>query len=113
MHGDISLESKLGVGTQAMFWIPFKKAEQNPNALSSVDMNQIPDRLQSDLSVSCDSSEHATPQIVPMARALQFGEKFVRERSSDVSTVKGTRALTSDKGYHVRDREEGDQRHGS
>lgn len=60
MHGDISLESKLGIGTTAMFWIPFKKVESLPNGSPLVDIGPIPDRLQSELSISCTSSEDRT-----------------------------------------------------
>ncbi|KAI9714988.1 MAG: hypothetical protein M1828_001095 [Chrysothrix sp. TS-e1954] len=60
MNGEISLESKLGFGTTAVFWIPFKKAENQSNATALVELDNIPERLQSDLSVSCGSSERTT-----------------------------------------------------
>ncbi|KAL1311732.1 hypothetical protein AAFC00_001827 [Neodothiora populina] len=52
MHGEISLLSSLGVGTRATFWIPFNKAPYNSGDSALIDMGPIPDRLQSDLSVS-------------------------------------------------------------
>jgi PAS domain S-box-containing protein len=57
MHGRITLESKVGSGTTATFWIKFNKPHggQEP---SLVQAGAIPDRLQSDLSLSCNSSEH-------------------------------------------------------
>jgi len=70
MHGDISLESKLGNGTTAMFWIPFKKVEYMPSGSALVDIGPIPDRLQSELSMSCTSSEdRITPPITPSGLA--------------------------------------------
>lgn len=60
MHGEISLESSLGVGTKAMFWIPFNKAPYDSGDSPLLDMGPIPLRLQSDLSVS-DYSGPPTP----------------------------------------------------
>ncbi|KAK3114030.1 hypothetical protein LTR53_008069 [Teratosphaeriaceae sp. CCFEE 6253] len=52
MHGKISLESQLGVGTKATFWIPFHKAPNSGADSPMVDMGSIPDRLQSEMSLS-------------------------------------------------------------
>lgn len=60
MHGEISLESSLGVGTKAIFWIPFNKAPYSSGDSPPIDMGAIPLRLQSDLSVS-DYSGPPTP----------------------------------------------------
>ncbi|KAK0907083.1 hypothetical protein LTR91_006856 [Friedmanniomyces endolithicus] len=58
MHGKISLESKLGVGTTATFWIPFNKAaRQGRHESPLVDIGPIPDRLHSELSYSRAGSE--------------------------------------------------------
>ncbi|KAB8304182.1 hypothetical protein EYC80_003601 [Monilinia laxa] len=55
MHGRITLESSLGQGTTATFWIPFNKPQYHDgNAL--IDIGSLPDRLQSEMSVSCGSS---------------------------------------------------------
>lgn len=57
MHGRITLESTLGHGTTATFWIPFNKPQYHDgNAL--IDIGSLPDRLQSEMSVSCGSSEY-------------------------------------------------------
>lgn len=63
MHGDISLESKLGFGTKAQFYVPFKRAEIGSSPL--IDLGNIPDRLQSDLSItgSYSSDGRATPPL--------------------------------------------------
>ncbi|KAF2707502.1 hypothetical protein K504DRAFT_383136 [Pleomassaria siparia CBS 279.74] len=65
MKGDIDLQSKLGQGTTATFWIPFNKAPYQNDNSPLVDIASIPDRLQSDMSVSCDSSDGHTPPHTP------------------------------------------------
>lgn len=57
MHGQITLESVVGNGTKATFWIPFNKPH-GPQKSNPVQSGAIPDRLQSDLSISCNSSEY-------------------------------------------------------
>ncbi|TWU73933.1 hypothetical protein ED733_004379 [Metarhizium rileyi] len=57
MHGRISLESTVGSGTKAVFWIPFNKPH-GPRRSRPIQSGVIPDRLQSDLSLSCNSSEY-------------------------------------------------------
>lgn len=58
MRGQISLESKLGVGTKATFWIPFNKAPYQSGEHPLVDLGTIPDRLASDMSISRPASEN-------------------------------------------------------
>lgn len=68
MHGNIELESTLGQGTRASFWIPFNKAQYQDEGSPLIDLASIPDRLQSDISVSCGSSEdYGTPPLTPVA----------------------------------------------
>lgn len=57
MNGRITLESTVGSGTTATFWIPFHKPQRGRDA-SVVRTGAIPDRLQSELSLSCNSSEY-------------------------------------------------------
>jgi len=57
MHGRIILESSLGQGTRATFWIPFNKPQYHDGAATLIDIGSLPDRLQSEMSVSCNSSE--------------------------------------------------------
>lgn len=64
MHGGITLESQLGVGTVASFWIPFNKPQYHDGS-SLIDIGSLPDRLQSEMSVSCASSEHG-PSTPPL-----------------------------------------------
>jgi hypothetical protein len=65
MKGQIWLESKLGHGTSATFWIPFNRAPSQDSESPLVHLESIPDRLQSDVSVSCGSSEGHTPPLTP------------------------------------------------
>ena len=69
MRGKISLESTLGVGTKATFCIPFNKA---PYQSADSPLVVVPDRLQSDVSISRTSSEHSIP-ITPFARGHKRG----------------------------------------
>ncbi|KAH8682337.1 hypothetical protein BX600DRAFT_40919 [Xylariales sp. PMI_506] len=57
MNGKISLESSLGSGTTATFWIPFNKPQTPHLSSSLVEIAPLPDRLKSEMSVSCNSSE--------------------------------------------------------
>ena len=49
MRGSIGLESKLGQGTTATFWIPFSKAPYQDDGSPLIDLASIADRLQSDV----------------------------------------------------------------
>jgi hypothetical protein len=66
MKGQIWLDSKLGQGTTATFWIPFSRAPSQDDGSPLVSIGSIPDRLQSDVSVSCGSSEDHTPPLTPV-----------------------------------------------
>ncbi|KAM3086085.1 hypothetical protein ACMFMG_000222 [Clarireedia jacksonii] len=70
MHGTITLDSSLGQGTTATFYIPFKKPQYHNGSATLVDIGNIPDRLQSEMSVSCSSSDYdnigPSPQKSPM-----------------------------------------------
>jgi PAS domain S-box-containing protein len=66
MKGQIWLDSKLGQGTTATFWIPFSRAPSQDDGSPLVSLGSIPDRLQSDVSVSCGSSEAHTPPLTPV-----------------------------------------------
>ncbi|KAF2682689.1 putative histidine kinase group protein-like protein [Lentithecium fluviatile CBS 122367] len=65
MRGNIELESKLGQGTTATFSIPFSRAPYQDDSSQLIDLASIPDRLQSDVSVSCGSSGDHTPPATP------------------------------------------------
>ncbi|EMC95361.1 hypothetical protein BAUCODRAFT_72144 [Baudoinia panamericana UAMH 10762] len=90
MHGKISLDSKLGVGTKATFWIPFHKAAFQGGNSPILDLGSIPDRLQSEVSVSRASSEHSVP-TTPTTPA-----KPLHHRQSSGNGVPGLQVWPSD-----------------
>ncbi|KZF25304.1 hypothetical protein L228DRAFT_66202 [Xylona heveae TC161] len=57
MRGDITLESALGSGTRASFWIPFNKPSFQGEESPLADIGTLPDWLQPELSLSCESSD--------------------------------------------------------
>lgn len=65
MHGRMTLDSVVNQGTTATFWVPFNKPhDAQPSNL--VKIEALPDRLQSEMSVSCNSSEldgYRTPPV--------------------------------------------------
>lgn len=57
MHGSIRLESKLDAGTKAIFSIPFRKVEYRTGSSTALlEVGTMPDRLQSELSLSIEGS---------------------------------------------------------
>ena len=76
MRGRISLESELGKGTKATFWIPFNKAQFTNRQSPLVDLGAIPDRLKSEMSVSGCTSDYVngsvTPPISPSSESLNI-----------------------------------------
>lgn len=66
MHGHIDLHSKLGSGTTATFNVPLNKASHQTDDTPLIDLASIPDRLQSDASLSYTSSDdRTTPPPTP------------------------------------------------
>ena len=71
MRGEIKLESELGRGTKATFWIPFNKPQFTARNSPLIDLGAIPDRLQSEMSVSgCASDQHSGSNTPPMSPAV-------------------------------------------
>lgn len=72
MRGDIRLESKLDCGTKAMFQIPFRKPEFAPGTSTPlVEIGAVPDRLQSELSLSCNNSSMDEGKVKRTSPPLQ------------------------------------------
>ena len=66
MHGEITLESTLGNGTTAVFSIPFNKPQYRSGSSPLIDIDSIPDRLQSEMSVSgCVSDQDLASSTPP------------------------------------------------
>jgi len=83
MKGQIWLDSKLGQGTTATFWIPFNKVPSQNDGSPLVNLEPISDRLQSDLSVSCGSSEGHTPPMTPhTTNALSHTQSFQNKQNT-------------------------------
>lgn len=57
MHGRMELDSVVGQGTKATFWVPFNKPSET-QASNLVKIEPLPERLQSEMSVSCNSSDY-------------------------------------------------------
>ncbi len=60
MQGTISLESKLDHGTIATFSVPFNKPQFQGATTPLVDIGSLPDRLKSELSLSCNTSSRGS-----------------------------------------------------
>lgn len=85
MNGRISLESRVGCGTIATFYVPFNKS-QGQRSPEVVQAGAIPDRLQSELSLSCNSSEYEHVASNSLAsdgapNAAQFSHRRLSARS--------------------------------
>ncbi|CUS10526.1 unnamed protein product [Tuber aestivum] len=73
MGGSIGLKSSLGAGTTAHFVIPFHRPQYQNGLVYPPNVSTLPDRLQSDLSVSCQSSDYgvSTPPESPIDPAMK------------------------------------------
>lgn len=56
MHGRIQLDSTVNQGTTASFWVTFNKPQETQSS-NLVNIQSLPERLQSEMSVSCNSSD--------------------------------------------------------
>jgi CheY-like chemotaxis protein len=84
MHGRIQLHSKLGQGTRAVFNIPFNKVGGSDTGSPLVDLSTIPDRLQSEISVSYSSADgDRSPPMTPGSN----GQRVFSGRPSSASGI--------------------------
>ncbi|MCJ1394067.1 hypothetical protein MMC18_006945 [Xylographa bjoerkii] len=98
MHGQITLDSVLGTGTKATFSIPFHKPQFQGSATALVDLASIPDRLQSETSVSGCGSDHgrgaSTPPQSPLEASSTFKHK-PQQSSMDTNPSRPSLAILS------------------
>lgn len=99
MKGRITLDSTVGQGTTATFWIPFNKP-QSPQVAALVEVGSLPDRLQSEFSVSCNSSEyeqmlHTPPGDMPVG-LLADKSRSPRHQKSISRSAPGGGAFADD-----------------
>lgn len=88
MHGKIELESSIGHGTKATFSIPFNKCMYPEGGSPLVDITQIPDRLQSDASLSMGSEDASRTPKTPTANgARNSAQSHIRDASASLSRV--------------------------
>lgn len=102
MHGGISLESKLGVGTKASFWIPFNKAQYQGVESPIIDPASIPDRLKSDVSVSGAASEdRGTPPPTPHDMNLSAASSRSPKATANQASTSTSQNVLADRLGHV------------
>ena|SRR5579862_5151994 len=94
MNGKITLDSTLGVGTRASFSIPFHKPQFHNGTTSLVDISCLPDRLQSEMSVSCNSSEleHSVIGTPPESTENAQGSESHARATSPIQTPGSARS---------------------
>lgn len=74
MKGRIELKSQLGSGTTATFSIPFNKVAAQDEGSPLVEISTLPDRLQSEVSVSRSSADDdRTPPMTPQTHPQHDG----------------------------------------
>lgn len=94
MHGTISLESKLDSGTKATFTIPFKRLEyRSGSSATLLEVGAMPDRLQSDLSLSLTGSSkeeiRKSQKLSPPLKSLPRVSSLMAQRDSAVPPDSG------------------------
>ena len=109
MRGGITLDSILGQGTTASFWIPFNKRQYVSDKSRVADVKVLSERLQSELSISgCDSDpervRHTPPQSPMEAGVAKSKSPFPPPRPSPIPIQRpneGTIDATERKNIHV------------
>ena len=102
MNGEIRLDSELGQGTKAIFSIPFNKPNFQDTGSSLIHANSVPDRLQSELSMSGSPSEipsaSGTPPMspIPTSGLVSGHKKGLSGLSNIASTVASSQETLPD-----------------
>ena len=95
MHGQITLDSELGKGTKATFWVPFNRPQFGGNQSPLVDLGAIPDRLRSEMSVSgCASDMQNGSPTPPMSPQDSLAVAHSHQKSKSGSGL--SRVVTGD-----------------
>lgn len=106
MHGEITLESTLGVGTHATFSIPFHKPQFRSGTLLLINLEPIPPRLQSDLSLSSCASELGS--VTPPSSSSKTVEKGSGLEMDRPTSRKSPRAIPTS--FHAGNLSEAERR---
>lgn len=85
MHGGISLDSTLGQGTRATFWIPFAKAPSYSADTPAIDISLLPDRFSSELTASDYAMVNSLPGS-PATTSIRRKSSNSRGAASEKST---------------------------
>lgn len=95
MHGRITLESSVGNGTTAMFWIPFNKGQTSQISTLN-EVGTLPDRLQSEMSVSCNSSEYEHIINTPPPESMRISNKRSPQRGARPPSITSSPLFTEE-----------------
>jgi CheY-like chemotaxis protein len=95
MHGEIELESRLGVGTKARFWLPFRKVSEKTDGSPLIELSTIPDRLQSEASISRSAGGGSPPGTPPM-RNVNLRGPLSGSSSRAVTAPQSASGITDD-----------------
>lgn len=106
MHGEITLDSTLGVGTHASFSIPFHKPQFMSGTSPLINLEPIPPRLQSDLSLSSCASDHGS--VTPpssSSKTVEKGKDLEKDRPKSRKSPGAFSALVSTEGISDAERQ--------
>lgn len=103
MHGKMQLDSVINQGTTAYFWVPFNKPQETQPS-NVVRVTALPDRLQSEMSVSCNSSEFdqmGTPPPTDLLGPSELGKSPRRKVSLKQASSQEDLAASERSKIHV------------
>jgi hypothetical protein len=103
MRGQITLDSTLGVGTRATFSIPFHKPQFRGGASPLVNLESIPPRLQSELSLSsCPSDQGSVTPPPPNSSGIS--KDFEHDRNKGLKSHDSVPASSGPEGLSEMER---------
>ena len=95
MHGEINLESELGRGTKATFWIPFSRPSFTDQASPLIGLDPIPARLRSEMSMSGGTSDRHNGTVSPPISPLPELDGLLVDQKSQRNSMHGSSASRS------------------